>query len=263
MLRNRVLVFAVLAGMAILAAPYRASAETTLTIPAINGSTFLGQAVTVYFTGETGGFDVYTGEFQGTVTSGSFSQSFYTFCVDLTNQIYPPTTYQVSVTATNAASALSPYESLANGNAAAYIYSKYAPTAGSSFISGNTSVAAAGGGLAETLDAQDMATALQLAIWSLIGTPVNFTYDTADVSAAIKNAVTDLVAIGNANTGTPGQWLAQVGNDGQSFLYPPSGGPLTNVVTPAPSSLTLAFAAIGCAFGFGQWRRRRIAVCEL
>jgi hypothetical protein len=262
MLRIRVLVFAVLAGTAILATPYRASASTTLTIPALNGSTFQGQGVTVYFTGETGGIDVYTGEFQATVTNNSHATTIYTFCVDLSDQIQPPTTYAVNVTATNAANASSPFESLANGNAAAYIYNKYAPTAGSSFISGNTNVPAAGTGLAETLDAPDMSTALQLAIWSLVGQPLNFTYKTSDVSTAIQNAVTDLVAIGKANTGSPGQWLAEIGHDGQSFLYPGGGPVIPNVSTPAPSSLTLAFSAIACAFAFGHWRRRQIAACD-
>ncbi len=278
MLRNRALVFAVLAGTAVLAAPYRASADGTLDIVA-TGAGDGGLTITYAdpynsaTTSSTGG--VIAGEMVGWYLPGggnaganpgsapAGAQTIYTFCVDMLHDINLPSSF-FNVNASALTSSLN-----ANGGAIQYLYQTYAFPSNATIVGiTNYSLPSIGGlypatGIA-SINGNDYAAGLQLAIWALLDPGSGATaFKVSGENSATLAAYNYFLAVAAnpANTDLSTYLDAGNGNNpqGQSFLYPPPGSPGNNVTTPAPSSLTLACIAIGCVASFGQWRRKRLA----
>jgi hypothetical protein len=190
---------------------------------------------------------VYAGQYGGTIAPtqpglGSPSaQHFYTFCVDLNDEVSVGQYYEVTPTSTNLG--------LVGGTAIAYLYNKY----GINLIDGSD---VNGSGL----DAADYAAALQLAIWDelanngqapSLGSPLQYSGLNPGVADQVQAFLNEAATVLAAN----GQWLdphvSQPDNlaVGQAFLDP----------TPEPSSLVLLVAAC-CCFAAGQFRRKLAAI---
>jgi PEP-CTERM motif len=254
--RLSTVLIAVVAGISILAGSHRAIATTYLNIQTVggqSGSTEPGEAITVTWKSPNlnGGspvtFDVAAGEAKAVVTPTTGSPAtFYTFCVDMSDFINPPTgNYAVTPLFTNSTN-----PSLYNGNEAAYLYNTYA--AGGTNVTG---ISFKVGSTTYNLSANEEAAALQLALWDLTnGNNGGITID----SGADSNVLAGYSYFLNAATAGSnylGQWLAEQNGDGQSFLYP-SGGNVPNITTPEPASCTLALVGFGCVLGLRRFRRK-------
>lgn len=198
--------------------------------------------------GSSSGGDFYAGQYSASLNGGP---SFYTFCVDLVNEVGGGETYPV-----NFPVLVNPNLTGNNLTAAAisYLYRRY----GEVQISNN-----------------DTAAALQLAIWDELangGAPTGaFTWsltsgNQASVTAQVDtflsaansfallhphfNALYAQVILTNPpNTNDPNE-------PGQSFLVP-GGGVGFQALTPEPASMTLACSGAFCLAGFFGLRRRR------
>jgi hypothetical protein len=268
MLRNRALICAVLIGMAFVAQPRRCVASGTLDIQARQAT----ENVTITFndpytqstTKKTE--DVVAGQFlayfnpNGSHASYSGTQTLYTFCVDLLDNISLPSSYYAvnpEATSGNANTSNNLANNVpGNGNKIAYLYNTF----GSVALTSNQNYTLPSG---PTVTGAALGAALQLAFWNLLDPGLTFTVDSGDPQVTTAYNYLNTQAATHSQVGV---WLQSVSDPnyngpngshtGQSFLYP--GGAVPNVATPEPASLTLAFSAVVCAGGFGFWRRRRI-----
>jgi hypothetical protein len=251
---RRLIFLVAVVGISILAGPHRAIATTYLSISTVggmSGSSEPGEAITVTWSspslnnGNPVTDTVAAGEAKAVLTPSSGpSSTYYTFCVDMSDFINPPTAnYAVTPLFTNSTN-----PSLYKGNEAAYLYNTYAAggtnVTGISFKVGNTTY---------NLSANEEAAALQLALWDLTnGNNGGITID----SGADSNVIAGynyFVTAAAAGTNYLGQWLAEQNGDGQSFLYP-NGGNVPNLITPEPASWTLALVGFGCVLGVRRFR---------
>lgn len=248
MIRNRILFAFAFAGLA-LAPLCPASGSPTLQINNVGpGGGIPGDYSTITFGSTT--VEVYTGEASATLVNGSTSTNFYTFCVDLTDQINTVPTDPFNVTQLPTSSGLS------NGNAAAYLYGKYAST--STMITGGTLEG-------YNLTANDYSAALQLAIWDLVdgvtlkngvlsgGITIDAlnaynTISLATMQAVVKALVTDALTNGQNTSGS--WWQADP-------PFPPTGAQ-SFLAAPAPSTFVLAVVALGCVLPVVRYRRSRL-----
>ena len=196
--------------------------------------------------------EVYAGQYGGTLatTQAGLSlpsaEKFYTFCVDLNDEVNLNQQYKVAVLSTN--------NGLTNGARIAYLYNTY----GTTDLTGSN-VNHSG------LDGADYAAALQLAIWDELAnngsaptatSALQYSGESAGVAAQVQNFLT-LAATHTA----AGIWLdsdiPQPPNisTGQGFVAP--SGFSNQFQTPEPATLTLAGTALCTVFGFRYGRRRQ------